>query len=57
LKNICGEYNSDFNHQHFLKPPRDFVGFYLGNCPQHCKQDLLKKVGFAAHAVISNIFA
>jgi hypothetical protein len=32
------------------------VGLSLGNCPQHCKQDLLKKVGVAAHAVISKKF-
>jgi hypothetical protein len=43
LKNTCKEYNSDFNHQHFLKFPKDFVWFSLGNCPQHCKQDLPKK--------------
>jgi hypothetical protein len=53
LKNTCGEYNSDFNHQHFLKPSRALVGLSLGNCPQHCKQDLPKKVGVAAYAVIS----
>jgi hypothetical protein len=29
----------------------------LGNCPQHCKQDLLRKVGVAAHADISKKFA
>jgi hypothetical protein len=27
----------------------DFLG---GNCRQHCQQDLPKKVGVAAHAVI-----
>jgi hypothetical protein len=36
-------YNSDSNHQHFLKPPRDFVGISLGNSPHHCKQNLPKK--------------
>jgi hypothetical protein len=30
-----------------------FVGLFLGNCPQHCKQDLPKKVGVAVHTVIS----
>jgi hypothetical protein len=53
LINTCWEYRSDFNHQHFWIPPRDSVGLFLGgNCPQHCKQDLPKKVGEAAHAVI-----
>jgi hypothetical protein len=28
------------------------VGLYGGDCPQHCKQYLPKKVGEAAHAVI-----
>jgi hypothetical protein len=28
------------------------VGLFAGNCPQHCKQVLPKKVGVAAHAVI-----
>jgi hypothetical protein len=45
--------NSDFNRQHFRKPPRDFVGLSLGNCLQHCKQDVPEKVDVAAHAVIS----
>jgi hypothetical protein len=60
----AGEYNSDFNHQHFWPPPtppphppRDFAGLSLGNCPQNCKQDLPKKVGVAAHAVISKKIA
>jgi hypothetical protein len=35
----------------------DFVGLSLGNCPQHCKEDLPKKVGVAAHAVISKKIA
>jgi hypothetical protein len=34
-------------------PPRDFVGLFGENCPQHCKQDLPLKVGAAIHAVIS----
>jgi hypothetical protein len=36
-----------------FKSPRDFVGLSLGNCPQHSKQNLPKKAGVAAHAVIS----
>jgi hypothetical protein len=36
----------------FESPQGNFVGLSLGNC-QHCEHDLLKKVGVAAHAVIS----
>jgi hypothetical protein len=57
LKNTGREFNSDFNRQHFFNTPRDFVGLSLGNCPQHPKQDLSKKVGVAAHAVISKKIA
>jgi hypothetical protein len=30
----------------------DSLGLSLGNCPQHCKQDLPEKVFIAAHVVI-----
>jgi hypothetical protein len=33
-------------------PTIDSVGLSLGNCPQHCKQDLSKKINIAAHVVI-----
>jgi hypothetical protein len=35
--------------------PRDFVELSLGNCPQLCEQDIPKKVGVAAHAVITKV--
>jgi hypothetical protein len=37
----------------FESPQGIFWGLSLGNCPQHCKQDLPKTVGIAAHAFIS----
>jgi hypothetical protein len=51
LTNTCG----DFNHQHkeFQSSTQGILWAFFWNCPQHCKQDLPKKVGVAAHAVIS----
>jgi hypothetical protein len=28
-----------------FETPKGFVGLFGGNCPQHCKQDLPKRVG------------
>jgi hypothetical protein len=36
-----------------LKAPKGFCGTFVGELSAACKQDLPKKVGVAAHAVIS----